>query len=367
MLNFLFNKIYDLNPPAIAFDLSDLSLKFIQLEKKRKKIILKNFGEYKIPKGVIDKGQIIKKDELIFIFKDIIKNNSFFRSNFIVCNFPEQHSFIKIIKMPKVENDKLKEAVGWQIEEVIPFKFEEIYYDAQVLNYNEGINDHIDVLIAAAKKDLIDDYILFFKEIGLRLKKLEPESIAISRAVVRDSLEKSTLLIIDWGATQITFILYSNGAPIFTNSMQIEKPYFLTEAIAQKFNISFDEAEAMKYEIGLNKHIKLSKYILEAIEPILKNLILQIQKSLSYYEDYAHKHLKDYKVSEIILCGGEANLYGLTNYLHSELGLSVKRANPLIKILKSPFQQSKEMSFNTSLKYATVIGLGLSEVMDYNL
>ncbi len=193
---------------------------------------------------------------------------------------------------------------------------------------------------------------------------MEPESTAISRAVIKDLSEKKPILIIDWGATQVTFIIYSDGAPRFTNSVQIEESNSLTAAIAQKFNISFDEAEAMKYEIGLNKHIKLSKYIFEAIEPILKNLISQIQKSLNYYEDYTHEHLKDYKVSEIILCGGEANLYGLTNYLHSELGLPVKRANPLIKILKSPFQQLSIMPHNVSLRYTTSIGLALPEVIE---
>lgn len=349
----------------MALDISDLSLKFIQLERKRRnKIILKNFGEYKLPPGLIQSGDIIKKNELTFLLKDIFKNNRKFFSNFVVCNLPEQHTFVKLIKMPKMSEKELKEAVGWQIEDVIPLKLGEVYYDAQVLNYSEKSSDHTDVLIAAAKKTLVNDYVSVLEEVGFKLKKLEPESIAISRAVIKDFKLQRLILIADWGATQITFIVYSNGAPRFTNSIQLTQSNFLTSAIAKKFNISLEDAEIMKFEIGLNKHIKLSKYILEATEPILKDFVEQIKKSINYYETYAHEHLKDYKISEIILAGGESNLYGLTNYLNSELGLRVHRANPLLKILKSPFEQLSTMPHNVALRYTTAIGLALPEVIE---
>lgn len=365
--DFLFNKIYDLDPPAVSLDLSDLSIKFIQLIKSGPEIKLKKFGSHKLPKGLIDAGEIKKKDELIKFLKNFFKKYKNTISNFAICNLPEQHTFMKVIQMPQMDLNRIKEAVGWQISDIFPLKLEEIYYDTQVVNFKNKKNkeNKIDILVAASKKKLVDDYVYVLKETGFKIKRLEPESIAITRATVRKPKSLKPVLIVDWGATQITVIIYSEGIPKFTNSFQFDNPYPLTLAIAKYFNISLDKAEKMKIEIGLNKHIKTSHDILKAIEPVLNNVVLQIKKMIDYYDLYAHEHSQVYwRISKIILSGGESNLYGLTSYIKSKLGYKTKRANPLIKILKSPFKQSALMPYNVSLRYTTAIGLALSEFLN---
>ncbi len=104
------------------------------------------------------------------------------------------------------------------------------------------------------------------------------------------------------------------------------------------------------------------KEIFEALTPSLTDLVEQIKKHLDFYQTHViHEHLPpDGKgAKNIFLCGGGANLKGLTDFLSSELKIQVNLGNPWINILPEPLKEVPELPFQESLRYTTALGLAL--------
>ncbi|MDP2967330.1 MAG: pilus assembly protein PilM, partial [bacterium] len=127
-------------------------------------------------------------------------------------------------------------------------------------------------------------------------------------------------------------------------------------------------AEKLKLKYGLTtKAGPEGGEVFEALIPALTDLIEQIKAHLSYYQTHAsHEHLSPNgkKVSKILLCGGGANLKGLTDFLSSELKIPVELGNPWINILPKPLKEVPELPYEKSLSYTTALGLALRGVRE---
>ncbi|PIV64967.1 MAG: hypothetical protein COS09_01975 [Candidatus Nealsonbacteria bacterium CG01_land_8_20_14_3_00_12] len=143
--------------------------------------------------------------------------------------------------------------------------------------------------------------------------------------------------------------------------------------------IDLAEAEKLKIKYGLEEKIqikikgeKIEKEkekgkIFEALVPALVDLIQQIKRYLDYYQTHAfHEHLppNGKGVSKILLCGGGANLKGLTDFLSLQLKIPTELGNPWINILPEPQKEVRELPFEESLKYTTALGLALRGIKE---
>ena len=409
MLEFL-----TLKPEAFGLDISDLSLKIIKLKKKRGVLSLASFGETEIKPGIIRAGEIKDEKKLAEIIKEAVKSvkGEKIKTKYVVASLPEEKAFLQVITLPKMSEEDLKSAVIYEAENYIPLPIDQVYLDSQIVPpvYNqlpersEGWRstnvlrpDHFDVLIAALPKKTVDPYLSCLKSAGLKPGALEIESLAIGRALIKNELTTSPVLLIDIGATRTSFIIFSGHALRFTSSIPVSSGNF-TEIISKALGIDLAEAEKLKIKYGLEEKIqikikgeKIEKEkekgkIFEALVPALVDLIQQIKRYLNYYQTHAfHEHLpptifqennsnkhKPQKVvgglppdgkgiSKILLCGGGANLKGLCQLLSLELKIPVEIGNPWINILIGEKKEAAELSFEESLKYTTALGLALRE------
>jgi type IV pilus assembly protein PilM len=206
---------------------------------------------------------------------------------------------------------------------------------------------------------------------GLCPLSFEIESRATARALIKNEVTTQPVLLVDLGATRTSFIIFSGYSLRFTSSILVSSTNF-NKLIAKNLRLSLAEAERLKIKYGLEEKIKLeiknqkaevkkeSGKIFEALIPALVDLTQQIKRHLDYYQTHAnHEHLppNGKGVSKILLCGGGANLKGLTRFLSLELGLAVELGNPWINVLSK--EKPPGLSFEESLKYTTAIGLAL--------
>lgn len=369
MLNFL-----TLKQKAFGLDVSDLSLKIIKLKKRKGGISLASFGEEKIKPGIVKGGEIKDENKLAEIIKAALKKvkGEKLKTKYVIVSLPEEKAFLQVIQMPKIPKEDLKSAIIYEAENYIPVPIEEVYLDFQIVSPLHDRLDHIDILIAALPKKTVDPYLSCLKLAGLEPKSLEIESLAISRALVKNEVAPLPILLIDLGATRTGFIIFSGHALRFTSSIPVSSGGF-SEMIAKNLEMSLAEAEKLKIRYGLKEKIKLKikdgtemkkerNKIFEALIPPLVDLTQQIKKHLDYYQTHSgHEHLPpgDRTVSKILLSGGGSNLKGLSELLSEELKLPVELANPWINILPEDQKSVSGMSFGESLKYTTALGLAL--------
>jgi len=371
-MNFL-----NLKSESFGLDISDLSLKLVKLKKKEKILSLASFNEAKINPGIIESGVVKDEESLSKIIKETVDKakGEKIRTKYVVCSLPEEKAFLQVIQMPLMKKEELREAVYFEAENYIPLPLDQVYLDFQTIKPIVNHLDHFDVLIAALPKKIVDSYVSCLKKASLIPKALEIESQAITRALIKNGVVPYPLLLIDFGTTKTSFIIFSGYSLRFTSSIPISSQK-ITQTISKKLKIGLKEAEKLRAKHGLEgknllkikdktKKEKETVKIFEAVEPLFKDLIEQIKNYLTYYHTHIHHEhlpLNSKEVEKILLCGRGANLKGLVDFLANEFKIPVELGNPWINILPEPLIEVPELSYKESLSFTTVLGLALRDI-----
>ncbi len=354
------------NLPAFGLDFSDRSIKAMQLYRDGKIIKILSLNRREIPAGLLVDGEVKDIDGLVREIKETLKTASPYpiTNKEMVLSLPESKCFIKIIKMPKSNPEDIEEAIRFKAEEYFPLKADEMYLDWHLLDTTEcpinGKGNCSDVLVAVASKNIIESYLKVADESGLIPVVFEAESVATTRALLRnESCMTGSVLVVDLGNDRTSFIFYKHPTLKFTQSIPVSGEK-LTLAVAKGFKISFQKAEKLKYETGLSRDSKEGDRVYALLLPFMEDLVLNIKKSIDYYNDYYETSSKeDFK---IVICGGGANLRSIDTFLSKALNKPVETANPCREIGLVPAVRKKTSSRCRNLFYTTALGLSL-----YNL
>jgi len=294
MFKNLHNRFF--STPSFGLDISDESFRFIELIPTKEGIKLGRYGERQIPFGIIKSGEIIEAKKLEKIL-------SIFKKEEKIKSVRVSLSRINLIQPP-----------------------------------------------------IIESYLSVFKNSKISVLSFEPEIQAIVRAVLkRNDLE--TYMIVDIGKKFTNIYIVSHGVMMFSSVFPLGGDMF-TKIIEKKLKISFKEAENIKIKNKLD-----SKFFNEEIRSIFLNGLLVLQDEISTRFLYWHTHKnetdKDHpKIEKIILCGGGANLTGLSGYISVKMKTKVELANVWINVLDIK-KNVPPINFEKSLSFASAIGLAL--------
>ena len=365
MLNFFSKSLYEIEPDAFGLDISDESFKFVQLKRGKNETRLSCFSFGDFPSEVMINGEVKDEDAIVKNLQSAFLNPKFGKltSRYTVCSMPEEHSFIRVIQLPKMSIKETKEAVKWEVEQNVPMDINDVYYDWQAAQVEDKNINHQDILISATPKKIADSYMSILKKCGLLVKALEVESVAVSRSLVPDLKTDGPVLLVDLGATRTSFIIFSGSAIQFTSSLPVAGNKMI-EAIMGMLKTDRIEAKRLFYDVGLDKQADGGRAA-AALYPMVSDLAGQIKEYISFYESHAaHEHaLKSgTSVKKILLCGGASNLTGLTIYLASILKIPVEAGNPWVNILKGNIREVPALPYRRSLSYTTALGLALSGI-----
>ncbi|MFH1820484.1 MAG: type IV pilus assembly protein PilM [Candidatus Nealsonbacteria bacterium] len=345
MLNFL-----TLKPTSFGLDISDLSLKIIQLKKKGRLFDLSAFGETKMKAGIIEQGEIKNEKALIQHIKKATSSvKGSIKTNYVVASLPEEKAFLQVIQLPMMAVEEARKAVYFEAENYIPLPINKVYLDSQVISKSKG---HLNVLIAALPKDTVDPYVRSLKGAGLKIAALEIESMSISRALVNQEINKEPFLLIDLGENRTSLIIFFDSSLRFTTSCQICSKNF-TRDIADALDTDLKRAESYKIRYGITDTPQGNE-IAKAIKPTLEDLTRQTKKYLDYSKGHYDKEIK-----KVVLCGGGVNLKGFTEFFSSKINVPVELGNPWINILSGAKKETRHLPYQESLRYTTALGLAL--------
>ncbi|MFA4940988.1 MAG: type IV pilus assembly protein PilM [Patescibacteria group bacterium] len=371
------NSIY-----PIGLDISDLSLKLVQLDKIGGKIKIQALGRINVPEGLIVEGEIKDQGQVIDIVKKLINKPKYGRvsSDTVVACLPETKTFIKLIEIEKTPNN-LADIIETEIEKHVPMLAEEMYYDWQVIEEKEDIQL---VLIGAAPKKIVNQYTELLDKARLSVEALEIEPIALCRSLLREespnfkeNFDKNHA-IIDIGATRTSLVVYAKNTVLFTVSIPISGEK-ITEDIASSLEIKKEQAEKAKIICGL-KEDEAGGIISKVLAGTINDLNDKIREVLEFHNN----HFSQYgNISKITICGGGANIKGIDKIISKATSIETVRGDALVNLgeakekflhllsetysLDSDFSKNKKIdgknnisvSQDSSLTFATAIGLAL--------
>jgi len=355
----VFNNLFKITPEPFGLDLSDRSVKIAKLSRKKGKLFLENFGEASIKEGLMENGVILSDTKLADVIRASLNGLKMgaLKTAYASCSLPEQKTYLRVVQLPKMSKKETEEAIQWEVEANIPVALNDAYFDWEVISPLRKSIDHLDILISAAPRDLIDSYTELFRKAGIKPLSFEPESLAIARCLIKGGISEKPALIVDLGQTRTNFIIYAGRGLRFTSSVEISED-IMTANIARSMGINIEEAEKLKKEIGMNRDE--NEKVFEAIVPVMTDLKEQINKYMDFYMEHAaHVHSGGEAIAKVLLSGGGARLKGIEKYLTTALRVPVEIASPWINILEPPLRETPELSYLESIRYATALGLAL--------
>ncbi len=342
---------------AIGFDISDRSIKYMKFDADGI-VAITAFGETEIPSGVIENGEIKQEEELVNIIKSWRAASGKDLPPFVIASLPEEKSYLRLLQIPPMKKEEVANAIRWEIEGNIPLSPEELVFDQELSDSSEIHPDHFDVVITAFPKTIVESYTNVLLRSGLEPVALELESQAIVRAVLPRDWKMKAYVIVDMGYSRTGFAVFVGGAIVFTTTLDIGGKK-LEEDIVQGLGVTNDEAIKIKKEVGLQKKAFDGK-LFPLLQPALNSLVDGIRQAIEYYEHHAaHSHGASAMVDEIILTGGDANLYGLDTFLAVALRIPVTVGDPLSRLRPRLNPPVPPVQRHELLRYTGAIGLAM--------
>ncbi len=349
-------KIFDFCPspsylqlPAVGFDISDQSLKYVKLRREKKELRLVSFGKKSFQAGIIEAGQIKNPDTFIKFLQDFRKE---LKNDYLIVALPEEKTYVGTIQMPLMKEEEIKSSLEMQLEEHIPLQAKEVIFDFEIIKSadKDHKEDHLDVSFTAAPTSLVESYRNVLKGAGFTPLAFETEPHALARALIK-SEDKRVQMILDFGKTRTSFLITVGQRVGFTSTTKTAGES-LDKALSKAHSMTLEEGDKLKKEKGLSPPLM----------PVISEIKDEAKKHIAYWESHNDDHNNSHKnIEKIILCGGDANLIGLPEYLSRELHLPVEMGNAWINL--TDFEDYiPEIELKESLMYATAIGLALRSV-----
>ena len=338
---------------AVGLDISDGSVRFIELTGSGDEKKLGRFGKIKLPEGVISNGIIKNKPKLVEALRPLKDKHGF---NFVRVSIIETNSYIfktRVSVSPSMSRREILSSLSFKIEPNVPMKIEDINFDFDVI---QRTDKYIDVVVTALSKSIIDNFIEVLDEVGLKPLSFEVEAQAVTRSSVLNG-DDSTLMLVDFRSTRVSVSIVSGGKVRFTSTLDIGGDD-LIKAIKKEFDVSSADAKKIKQKKGILKsdHDDETFFAMVSTVSALKD---EMNKFLIYWNTHRGKKSGgDKKVEKIILCGENGALRGLDDFLALSLSLKTERANVWQNILM-PKYFIPEIHFFVSLEYAAAIGLAM--------
>ena len=334
---------------SFAIDISDQSIKYGELLATSEGLQLGRFGKEKIPPGVVVSGKIEDQDKLVAILKQLKEKEHL---GFVRVSLPEEQMYLFTLLLPKASDKELRDIILLQIEEKIPLKAVDTVFEYDIISKSD-VNTL--VLVSAIATSTVDGYLSSFEKAGLSSLSFELEAQAIARSVIPKD-DKEPTMIVDFGDTRTGVSIVHDGKVFFTTTLDMGGVN-LTNMISKNFALPFEKAEEMKRSYGLDGISNI-----ENIFPVILNEISvlrdELNKQYLYWKSHDNCGISHDQINRIVLCGGDANLTGLSDYLEASMKIKVDHANAWVNISNMK-NGVPNMSFEESLGYVTVLGLAL--------
>ena len=335
----------------LGLDIGSSAIKVVQLNESRSGKVLKSLGIANLPPGAIVEGEIQEKAVIVDSMKKLLKAQK--SKNKRVCTSISGYSvIIKKINLPTATREELKGTIEVEAEQYIPFDINEVNVDFEILGQSEGSEDQMDVVIVAAKKDIIDSYIDLLVESGLVPAIVDVDNFALENAFTANYPDEAgTLALLDIGANKLNINIIKGGVSLFTRDAPMGGAR-VTEEIQDRFDLDYQAAESIKIG-GVEAPDK------GALEDIVTKAVENWGGETNRAIEFLKASYPDEQLQGIYLSGGSSRFEGLDRYLAQETGVSVKIFNPLINIGVDQRKFDPAYIEYISPQFAICIGLAL--------
>jgi len=311
--------------PILGLDISTTAVKLVELSDAGKGLLrIERYIIEPLPKDAVSDGNIANMDQVAETLRTAWKNLGTRVKN-VALALPSSAVITKKILAPaSLKGVDLENQIETEANQVIPFSLDEVNLDFQVLGPSTSNQDDVQVLLAAARKEKVEDRVAAVEAAGLKALIMDVESFATQTAfeqmahLLPNSGAGQTVAIIDIGAQNMHINIFNNGELVYQREHGFGGSQ-LNNEIARRYGMTTDEAENAKRKGTLPE-----SFDVEVLQPYSETLAMEIGRALQLFTTSTQYQ----KVDQILLAGGGAMIPGVDEVVSQRTGMPTMVVNP---------------------------------------
>ncbi|MGZ8164892.1 MAG: pilus assembly protein PilM [Methylobacter sp.] len=316
---------------VLGIDISTAAVKLLELSRAGARYRVESYAVAPLPQDAVIDKNIANVNVIADAIKVALKQSG---SKLKQASVAVAGSAVmtKVITMPaSLTDDEMEEQIMVEADQYVPYSLDEVNFDFEVQRRNEVNHEMVDVLLAASRKENVDDRVEALTKAGLKARIVDVEAFAMENAFklladqLPDSLEGQTIAIADIGATMATLNVLHDYRTVYTREQGFGGKQ-LTEEIQRRYGLSYEEAGLAKRHGGLPDN-----YTSDVLDPFKRAMVQQIQRSLQFFVSSSANR----GIDSVILAGGCASIPGIEKLVEQSVGVPVYVANPFVNMALS--------------------------------
>ena len=345
-----FNRKHD---HLLGIDISTAAVKILELSKTGSRYKVESYAVAPLAQDAVIDNNISNTEMIAEAIKVALKQSGT-RARHACVAIAGSSVMTKVITMSaQLSEDEMEEQIMVEADQYIPYSLDEVRLDFEVQQVNEANPEMMDVLLAASRRENVDERVEVLEMAGLTASIVDVGAFAMenSYALLKDQLpngdDEQTVAIADIGATMTTLNILQEGRAIYTREQGFGGKQ-LTEEIQRRYGLSYEEAGLAKRHGGLPDN-----YNSDVLGPFKRALVQQVARSLQFFISSSANR----SIDTVILAGGCATIPGVDKLIEEELGIPAFVANPFINMALSNKIKPQSLSNDAA---AMMIACGLA-------
>lgn len=311
--------------PLVGLDISTSCVRLVELSDAGKDgVRLERYATEPLPRGAVTDGNIENMEQVVEAVRRVIKKSGT-RARHVALGMPPASVITKKIVLPAgMSEEQLEVQVESEAAQYIPFALDEVSLDFDVIGLVPNSTDDIEVMLAAARREKVDDRVAIAESSGMKASVMDIESYAARAALDRivgqlpDGGNGQIIALFQIGAVSTHISVMLDGATIYER----EQPFggnSLTQDIVRAYGLAFEEAEARKKSGDLPENFQS-----DVLAPWLESAALEVTRAIQFF----FTSTPFTKIDQIFLAGGCAVLPGLLEIVASRTRISSAVLSP---------------------------------------
>ena len=311
---------------VIGLDIGCSSIKLVELKEDKNGYKLQNLAISPLPPEAIVDGALMDSVTIIDTIRDAI-GASKTKAKDAVASVSGHSVIVKKISLPFMTEAELEESIQWEAERYIPFDINDVNIDFQIFGSAPENPETMDVVLVAAKKDIINDYVSVIMESGLNPVIIDIDSFALENmlAINYELGKEETVAVANLGASVTNINIIKNNTSAFTRDI-FKGGNQITEEIQRQLHVDNEEAEKIK--VGAKVDLAAQSVIQNVLKTASESLAVEIGNSLDFFQSTTTYE----KIGKLYLSGGGSKIKDFDIILQQQTGIPVEVINPFKKI-----------------------------------
>ncbi|MCK9381025.1 MAG: pilus assembly protein PilM [Sulfuritalea sp.] len=327
--------------PLIGVDISSTAVKMVELVDAGKgQPRVERYAIEPLPKDSVVDGNLASLDAVADTLQRCWKRLGT-TTRFIAMALPTAAVITKKITLPAgLREQEMEIQVESEANQYIPFALEEVNLDFQVIGPAPGSPDDVEVLLAASRKEKVEDRVAAAEVAELKPVVMDVEAYATQAAyelvikqLPRDGVGQIVALV-DVGASAMKVSIMKDDQQLYAREQAFGGSQ-LTDEIMRAYGMGPDEAENLK-----RSGTPPDNYEAEILHPFIENMAQEVARALQFF----FTSTQYTEVNHIILAGGSALVPGVAELVGQRTNVNTLLADPFAGMAISPRIRAKQLA-----------------------